>query len=97
VNQQEESAYTFAAPISPYSNSVYGIDLVYIDPVKTITRIQTRTSDKSARTITFFMPTGTSFSAKYAAQLVLDWYLHNDEDLYSNKYNPIIISADANG
>jgi hypothetical protein len=43
------------------------------------------------------MPTGTSFSAKYAAQLVLDWYLHNDEDLYSNKYNPIIISADANG
>lgn len=94
VNQQEESAYIFAAPTSTYT--VYGIDLVYVDPVQTITRIQTNTSDKTPRTTTFLMPAGTWVSAKYTAQLVLNWYLNNYEYYSSNKYNPIIISTDDN-
>lgn len=95
-NEQEASPYIFATSAEWETTSV--LQLIVLDWTTTVTDIyESTTTNYSSVTRTFLMWAGTWNTVKRVAQKVLERYLRNDEENYNNKYNPIILSTDANG
>ena len=91
----ESGYYVFATSVD--TENVHEIQ-VWMGQWSQVSYLVGRTgTNYSWRTRTFMVRSWTWATARTQAQSVLNWYLMNDDDISVNKYNPIILSADANG